>query len=99
MGHPVAAAQEHWIRSRVLEQHPELAPIVRIDGSRGVGNGDPVPGCEARTRSHLAFDARRKLEDEAGPHRANLPGCEVEVGICAPHVVAGRLAAGAFRER
>src|SRR4026209_2677221 len=52
---PHAAGNNDRFAAEIDQQHLNLAPIVRIDRTGRVEDGETISGSEARTRPHLRF--------------------------------------------
>ncbi len=66
LGDPHAAADDKRLAAEIDQDDLNLSPIIGIDGSRSVKDGDAVADGEARTRPNLAFAARRQGDREPG---------------------------------
>ena len=97
----VAARDAERLAAVIDQDDFDLAAIVGVDRARRVQDGDAVLQREAGARAHLAFEASRDRERDAGGDGVNgagrdrhLFGCD-EVGAAAPAVAR----AGGFRPR
>ena len=85
LGHPVAPVEGHRRLAEVHQEHLELAPVVAVDGARGVEHRDPVAVGEAAAGADLALVARGDGHGEAGRHPRPGPGGQgqgrLEVGV------------------
>jgi hypothetical protein len=91
LGYPLTAPNPHDLGSGILEQDPDLSAVVRIDGSRAVGERDAVPGCQPRARPDLALEAWGKLHEKACGHPSDLPLKELKIRLCGTDVVPGSM--------
>jgi len=91
LGDPLASLERDGTGAQVLEDDLQFAPVVGVDGSGAVREGDPVTERQSGAGPDLALHPRWELHLQAGGHRPDLPRLEDQVRLCRPHIVASRL--------
>ena len=95
----LTAPDRDRLASAILQDHLQLAAIVRVDGAWRVRQRDTVLQGQSRPRPHLHLESFRKLEDESRRYRATLTRRQNEIRFRRCDVVASGVGALARRKR
>jgi len=72
----------------VQQDHPDFAPVARVDGGRAVGQCDCVFQCQAAARADLRLVARRQFDAQARRHQVRRTGLQ-HYALDGPQIQAG----------
>lgn len=99
LGHAFSSPKRNRLRTQIQKNHPDLTTVIRIDGPRAVGDGDSMPECQPRPRSHLPLHARWKGHGKAGPHQRSPTRRDDHLGLGAGQIVPRRTRGSPSGER
>ena len=94
LGDPIAPVDRHGFRAGVLQEDPYLTPVIGVDRTGAVGEGDPVAGRQTRPGADLALHTRRQLHHQAGGNGPDLPRSKLEGRLGRADIIASGLGSG-----